>query len=94
MHHAAVHWTYTSALRLGEDGKRMPRKKGHKLGAGKHATGQRKGKGASRETVEHVGVSDARWQAVLDQASCTRHNHGPARARCCTSRPNVRIYLR
>ena len=54
MHHAAVlvHWTYTSALRLGEDGKRMPRKKGHKRGAGKHATGQRKGKGASVRVVE------------------------------------------
>ena len=33
-------------------GKRMPRKKGRKLGAGKHATGQRKGKGASVRLVE------------------------------------------
>ena len=55
MHHAAVHWTYTSALRLGEDGKRMPRKKGHKRGAGKHATGQRKGKGASVRVVTPAG---------------------------------------
>ena len=37
----------------------MPRKKGHKRGAGKHATGQRKGKGASLRVVEQRDAAAA-----------------------------------
>ena len=40
-------------------GKGMPRKKGHKRGAGKHATGQRKSKGASLRVVEQRAAACA-----------------------------------
>ena len=48
-------------------GNGMPRKKGHQRGAGKHATGQRKGKGASLRVVEQRDADAAAAPAAAAQ---------------------------